>query len=154
MTEEDLFYFTGEEMRASRPIWVRYGINRYELNLLCSIQAHMNLYGNRTTTFRKVMEWIGGSKNFNYRCKGYFQGILRNGCVHQLNYIGQPVGNGNTICLSEFGAKILNEFYREAARLESVRPDKYLSPEQLAVNIRDIQKVLPKYRLFLSGRDC
>lgn len=107
---DDLFYMQGIEKRASKVIWKKYQINRYELNMLTSITAYLQLHGKQVISRKIFTDWLGLNYKLEKMCWNYLRGLISKGAVHRLTYRNRT-GEGNSLCVSPFGCRVLDDYY-------------------------------------------
>lgn len=153
MKAEQVFWMNGIEAIASKVIWHRFGVNKYEMNMLCALQTVLSLKGRRAIGYTHLFDWLGYSFKTRRKCRGYVIGLINKGLVHRLNYKMQPNKPGNSLAISEYGGKILMFYYAEVDKLEKQRPAKYQTLEETVVTLENMKEVLPRYILVKAGRD-
>ncbi len=119
MSAEQVFFANGIEIKAARGVYRRYGINRYELNLLCSLYCYLAVKGRRAVAYTALLDWLGISFTMKSKFRGYLHGLEEKGCVHKLNYNTRLKQPGNSLGISVFGANVLKYYYQEVSRLET-----------------------------------
>lgn len=106
--------------RASKLIYQRYGMNFFELDMLCALTTCLIIHNKRVMSRLTICRWLGFGMRREKKSFGYFQGLSRLGAIHVLTWRNQKPGTGNSIALTPFGAKVLTDYWNELARLEGI----------------------------------
>lgn len=118
---DQFFYMQAVERKAAAVVYKRFGINRYELNMLASLSAYLCLKDKRIISRKIFTDWLGLGYKEEKRCWVYLQHLVRKGVIHRLAY-RRP--DGNSLAISEYGIRILDAFYQALSELEQRVPDR------------------------------
>ncbi len=128
--------------RASYEVYKQFRINKLELWLLTSLYWHLQ-YENRTVMAKS--EWFGtitGNSREIRKMEGYFQGLIRLGCVGTFEYISSP--GSVSVGLSDLGISILDFYDRALLKFQLKFPCHPYKLDRKQPSITD--EPLPKYR--------
>lgn len=120
MTTDEFFLLKSLEYRASKLIYSRYGMNRFELQMLCSLVSYLMLHEKKVVSRKSLCDWLGMSIVLEKKSYGYIEGLSRLGAIHVFTWRNQKPGTGNSIALAPFGARVLATFWNELERLEGI----------------------------------
>lgn len=145
---DDFFYLGSIEFRASKPILTKFKVNRFELNMLCSLSAYLQLNSKKAVGRKVLTDWLGLSYVLEKKAWAYLQGLIDKGAIHQLTHRTKQFGH--SLALSPFGANILAMYWAEIQRLEQRDKSRKSLP-----GFQDIivSEPLPGYTIRQKGRD-
>jgi len=115
--EDDYFYMEAREIEAAKAIIRQYGVNRFELNMLCSLAAYLQFHNKRIVGRKLLTDWLGMSYRLEKKAWAYIEGLIKRGCVHHLTWRNQKPGTGNSLGISPFGGKVLRLYWSELDRI-------------------------------------
>jgi hypothetical protein len=116
--QDDHFFMEAREIEAGKILYKRYSINRFELNMLCSLAAYLQVHNKKTVSRKLLTDWIGMAYKTEKRAWAYIQGLITKGAVHLLTWRNQKPGTGNSLGISPLGGKILSLYWSELERIE------------------------------------
>jgi len=147
---DDFFYMGSIEFRASKVILTRFKINRYELHMLCSLAAYLQLHEKKAVGRKVLTDWLGLSYAMEKKGWGYIGGLIAKGAIHQMAWRTKNVGNGNSLAISTYGGKILEAYWNEIHRLEQLDKARKSLPGYQDIIVSE---PLPGYTIRQLGRD-
>lgn len=115
---DDYFYVESIELQAGKVAYTQFGVNRFELHMLCALAGYLQLHGKRMISRKLFTDWLGMSYSLEKKSWGYIRGLISKGAVNQMGWRNQPIGTGNSLSISPFGGKILTAYGMELERLE------------------------------------
>lgn len=113
------------------------------------LSAYLLLYNKQIVSRKLFTDWLGANYRLEKKCWGYIYGLINKGCLHRLSYRGP---NGNSLCISEYGVRVLEYFEMQLAMIEKAdrtRRSK-LTYKDLSFNTDNLPK---GYILMQKGRD-
>lgn len=146
---DQFFFMLAAEKKAAGRMWKRYKVNRFELNILCALSSYLQLKGKQITSKKIFTDWLGFSYRMEHKTNGYFFGLIRKGLITRLAYRRTA---GNSLALSPFGVRVLEEFYAEVEAIDQATRDRKKLPGFKSLPIDN--NLLPRgYILLDAGRD-
>jgi hypothetical protein len=152
MTADEVFFMSGVELKASREVYRKHRINRQELNLLCCLTTVLSLKKRKAIAMTKLFEWLGVGTGWVGKAQGYIFGLHKKGCIHKLDYVRNGK-SGNSLAITEYGARVLELYFKTVSEIEQQKPAKYPTYKSNAVHSSRVQEDLPLYILRSPGRD-
>lgn len=105
------------ERRAAYKCWVQFGINRFELWMLCAFSSMLLMYRSKTMSKHELFNTITGNSNVKRKFEGYWLGCKTKGVIKEV-----LLKNGQSgWLLSPLGLKVLQVFEGELVRLEGMQ---------------------------------
>jgi hypothetical protein len=137
MSAEDFFYMQTAERRASRSVWERWRVNRYELNVLCALATFCQVHGRKIVGSEQLWKWLGLNYQMKKKCESYAYGLRKKGIIHRFSY-RRP--DGKCLGMTAYGVSILESFWREVAKIEASDRGRLSNPgfRTLAVDLNNL----------------
>lgn len=134
---DDYFYVEAIEMQAGKAVYKQFGVNRFELNMLCSLSGYLQLHGKRQVSRKILTDWLGMGYTVEKRAWTYIKCLVSKGAVNQMGWRNQPKGTGNSLSISPFGGKILACYGSELDRLSLLHRSRKSKPGYEAIIVSE-----------------
>jgi len=99
------------QRRASHPIYLKFGINRFELLFLVQVQAYLSHIDKEVISKEVLFETISRNGRELPKMQGYYTGCLNKGLIATYEYILRP--NSLSLGITELGASVLIMYSNE-----------------------------------------
>lgn len=106
----NIHMYDGLSRRAAYPLWLRFGINRFELTMLSSLCGFLAFKEQTIVSKVEFFSWLTGNGKDRLKQQGYFFGLLSKGFIGQFEYVSIP--GSQSIGLSERGVRVIEAYYK------------------------------------------
>lgn len=101
--------------RAAYPLLQRFGINRYELWMLCQMCGYIQYKGRVIVGKQRFFSFVTGNAREKAKMMGYYTGLSKKGFIGLFEYIKRP--GSESFGISDLGARVLGEYEGELDKM-------------------------------------
>lgn len=135
MRVADYFYLSGIERRAAKEVYIKFRINRFELNSLVGLSAYLRLFNKRIVSKQIYCNWLGTGYRAEKKIGFYLYGLEKKGALHRLAYRRL---DGQSLAISPYGVRILQAFEQALKEIEAQNQVKGPDYTELALNLNSL----------------
>jgi hypothetical protein len=146
---DEFFYMGAIEAIAARKVYKQFMVNRFELSMLYSLSAYLQLHGRRSAGRKMLTDWLGLSYRLEKRAWAYIEGLITKGAVNKMTFKNKA--NGYSLSISPFGGKVLTCYGHELLRLEAKDS---IRKKQSGYTDLIVSEELPYYTIIKLGRSA
>lgn len=101
--------------RAAYPLLRRFGINRYELWMLCQMCGYIQYKGRVIVGKQRFFSFVTGNSREKAKMMGYYTGLSKKGFIGLFEYIKKP--GSESFGISDLGVRVLEEYEKELDKM-------------------------------------